>query len=688
MPTTGLPRRLLILGLDGLDGSLLHPAIDAGLLPAFGSLVARGAVGDLATGDVVEPVVAWTTLLTGHRADRHRVLDGHAFDPTIGDLRPVGSVARQVHALWNLAHREGLASVCVGWPASDPADRIAGAFVSERFFELAAPIDAPWPVRPGSVHPEGLETSLAGLRVHPDEFGAEELVPFVPSVAKIDPTRDSRPALLMEAIADTVSRHAVATALLEREPWSLAAIRYPLLDRLGRWFLRFRPPRLEGVDERDVERFGGVMDAALRLLDGMLARLVQLAGEETTVIVASPFGLRCGSDRPAAPGPPRAERPERWRPDRGSIVIAGSRIAADRLLHGASALDVVPTALAMLRLPVGADMPGRVLAEGFEQGAFASSKAEPVESWESLEGEFGRGDAGAESTTDPDADAAWRQLIDLGYVEDPAFVERTGRNQRAREEFNLANTHIRARRWSEAIPPLERIVAVRATETGCLLLLATCHLAVGDAAAVRSCAERARLDDKTSPALVELLLAGAAHLEGRPRAEILEHVRAADEAGGPEVADRLAYAYLALRRFEDAARVIEAADLSTREASPMRLLVRSLIELARGDAEASAATALEAIGRCYHWPEAHATLGIALAGMGRPAEARLALERSIEQRPTARAHLALASLLERTAWDVETARRHRTLAAAIETPTDATTRARSNEHPTTRVDSP
>ncbi|MGA0287874.1 MAG: alkaline phosphatase family protein [Phycisphaerales bacterium] len=403
MPTTGLPRRLLILGLDGLDGSLLHPAIDAGLLPAFGSLVARGAVGDLATGDVVEPVVAWTTLLTGHRADRHRVLDGHAFDPTIGDLRPVGSVARQVHALWNLAHREGLASVCVGWPASDPADRIAGAFVSERFFELAAPIDAPWPVRPGSVHPEGLETSLAGLRVHPDEFGAEELVPFVPSVAKIDPTRDSRPALLMEAIADTVSRHAVATALLEREPWSLAAIRYPLLDRLGRWFLRFRPPRLEGVDERDVERFGGVMDAALRLLDGMLARLVQLAGEETTVIVASPFGLRCGSDRPAAPGPPRAERPERWRPDRGSIVIAGSRIAADRLLHGASALDVVPTALAMLRLPVGADMPGRVLAEGFEQGAFASSKAEPVESWESLEGEFGRGDAGAESTPEPDA---------------------------------------------------------------------------------------------------------------------------------------------------------------------------------------------------------------------------------------------------------------------------------------------
>lgn len=664
-------RRILILGLDGLDGGLLHPAIDAGTLPAFASLLERGAAGDLVASGPLDPAVAWTTLLSGHRPERHRVLDSNAFDATSGDLRPTGSDARAVRAIWNLAHRQDRSSVCVGWPASDPADPIRGGFVSERFFELAAPIDAPWPVRERSLYPPDLASSLADLRLHPDELGAEELAPFVAEPIESDPTRDARPALVMEALADTVSRHAVATHLLEHEEWSLAAIRYPLLDRLGRWFLRYRPPGLEGVEQADLRRYGGVLDASMRLLDGMLARLVQIAGESTTVIVASPFGLRCGMDRPSPTSAPRDEAPGRWRRERGVLALAGPEIAADRLLHGAEDLDVVPTALASAGLPIGRDMPGRVRAEAFA----TSPRLEWIESWEAedlpADAFGGREDEDVE--TEFESDAALRQLIDLGYVEDPRLGERIERDQQVREDFNLAVSMVRAREWRKAIEPLERVAAARAAEAGCLLLLATCHLSAGDAEATRRCAERARLADDRTSAVVELLLAGAAHTERRPRREILDHVRAADLAGGPEIADRLAYAYVLLRRHEDAERVLDAANHVEDAASPLRLLVRSILELERGDAESAATTALEAIGRRHHWPEAHATLGIALAAMGRHAEARIALERSIEQRPTARAHRALASLLERTEWDAEGARRHRAQAEAI----DAATASRS-----------
>ncbi len=90
------PRRLLLIGLDGLGVDLVHPAIDAGLLPAIERLVSAGSSGGLVAGVSTDPAVAWTTLATGTRPDRHRVLDGMVFDPVAGDLRPVDGWARRV----------------------------------------------------------------------------------------------------------------------------------------------------------------------------------------------------------------------------------------------------------------------------------------------------------------------------------------------------------------------------------------------------------------------------------------------------------------------------------------------------------------------------------------------------------------------------------------------------------------
>ena len=376
-------RRLLLVALDGLDGALLHPAIDAGMMPAFASLVVRGGVGELAAGGVLDPTVAWTTLATGHRPERHRVLDASVFDPISGDLRAVGSEARRVHAIWNLASREGLASVVVGWPASHPADPLVGSFVSDRFFEVSARLGEAWPVPERSLHPSGLAAELAELRLHPDELGAAEIAPFVPRLAEVDQDRDRRLAIVMEALADTVSRHAVATHRLEREPWSFAAIRYPLIDRLGRWFLRHHAaPGASKVEvDRDARIYGGVVDAALRLLDGMLATLVDRAGD-ATVVVCSPFGMQCIRSTPSHEADRDEPPPITVRREPGVVLVAGERLAADRLIHGAAAVDLVPTVLSLLELPIGEDLPGRVLREAFE----TPPETRTIPSWETLDG--------------------------------------------------------------------------------------------------------------------------------------------------------------------------------------------------------------------------------------------------------------------------------------------------------------
>lgn len=654
------PRRLLLIGLDGLGVDLLHPAIDAGVLPAIERLVSGGASGSLVAGVSTEPAVAWTTLATGQRPDRHRVLDGMVFDPVAGDLRPVDGWARRSHSIWNLASHADRSSVVVGWPASHPADPIRGAFVSDRFFDLSAPIGEPWPVPERSLHPAALDAALAELRLHPDELGAEEIAPFVPRLAEVDQDRDRRLVLVMAALAETVSRHAVATHLLEQRPWSFAAIRYPILERLAGAFLRYRSPTLEGVDERDAAIYSGVIDAALRLLDNMISVLVGLAGD-ADLVVCSPFGVRCVPDRAMVPPPGSPRPPRRLRHEHGFVAIAGGRIAADRLVHGAAAVDLVPTMLALMELPIGEDLPGRVLREAFLEPPWIAT-IPSVPSREDLDGAFGRLDPRDAPVATSDAGDLVRQLVDLGYLEQDPHAERLERDARLREDRALAITHLRASEWAQAIPLLERIVAARPIDGGLIVLLASCHAALGDAARCRELADRAmRIEGSVGHA--RLLLATIATMEAR-RDEAIGHLEQAEATGERGLAEKLAFGNLQLRRFGEAERLVAVAFAENPE-SPTAFLIEAIVRLERREDQAAAESALRATGLRFHWPEAHAVLGVALARLGHASEAVVALERSISQRHTVLAHRTLATVLEHAGWDPEVVRRHREAAATL-----------------------
>lgn len=644
--------RLLLVGLDGLGHDLAQPALEAGLMPALGRMVAGGASGGLISGVLTDPAVAWTTLATGHRPDRHGILDGMVFDPGMGELRPVDGRARRTHALWNLASREGRPSVVVGWAASHPADPIRGAFVSDRYFDAPPPGDAPWAVAEGALHPATLEARLAELRLHPGELEGAELAPFVPALAEIDQQQDRRLNRVATALAETVSRHAVATRLLAEVPWSFAAIRYPLLDRLAGDFLRFRGPLAPGVDAREARLYGGVIDAALRLLDNLVAYLVHHA-DGAHVVVCSPFGVRSvpGRGDPALPGVLRHEH--------GFVALAGKRIAADGLVHGAAAVDVVPTLLTMMGLPRGTDWPGRVLRE-----AFAAPPLDvAIPSWETLTGDFGRLDPnGPASAADPAEDLV-RQLLDLGLPDRDAHAERVEFNQRLREDHALAITHLRAAEWERALPLLERVVAARPIDGGLLVQLGWCHCTRGDHARGRELADRAlRLEGSSGPA--RLLRAAIALRESR-RDEAAAELAQAEATGERGLGEKIAQGWLLLGRLAESERGVERA-LAENPDSAAAHQLQAMLRLARGEHQAAAEAALGATGRCFHFPEAHAVLGMALARLGRFPEAAAALARSITQRPSAQAHRALAQVLAQGYGTPGEARQHLEAAEALE----------------------
>lgn len=151
-------------------------------------------------------------------------------------------------------------------------------------------------------------------------------------------------------------------------------------------FMNFHPPQLPGVSDANFRLYSPVLTSAYRLHDAFLGRLLALAGPDTSVVLLSNHGFHSDHLRPL--NIPRADpvAPAYQHRPHGILVLAGPGVGKDVTLHGAGVLDVTPTVLTMLRLPVGRDMPGRVLAEAFRE----TPKTGHIPSWERIHGADGR----------------------------------------------------------------------------------------------------------------------------------------------------------------------------------------------------------------------------------------------------------------------------------------------------------
>jgi predicted AlkP superfamily phosphohydrolase/phosphomutase len=143
-----------------------------------------------------------------------------------------------------------------------------------------------------------------------------------------------------------------------------------------------------------------------RKIDGYIGRLVALAGEDAIVLVVSDHGFGPGSIRLIGPGTPLSgdHRKE------GILVAAGGPIRRGVRLDGASIVDVTPTVLYLLGLPVGADMDGRVI-----EGLFETPLARPLAAIASWEGDEPAGPPAAPIASPIDEEIR-EQLRALGYL--------------------------------------------------------------------------------------------------------------------------------------------------------------------------------------------------------------------------------------------------------------------------------
>jgi predicted AlkP superfamily phosphohydrolase/phosphomutase/tetratricopeptide (TPR) repeat protein len=407
--------KVLLVGWDSADWKVIDKLMAEGKMPAIKSLIDNGVRGKIATMDPPLSPMLWTSMATGVRPFKHGVL-GFVEPDGQGGIRPVSSRYRKVKAIWNMLTMEGIKSNIVGWWPSNPVESINGCMVSNLFQQEkkgAEMLDVNnWPIAEASVYPESLIDQIKDLRVHPLEISLNLISPFVPDVLKLDRQDDDKLMIISKFLAHATTVHAVATELMETQEWDFTAVYHDALDHFSHGYMRFYPPRREHIEEEDYNLYKNVVDGAYIFHDMMLERLLGMVDDETTVIVVSDHGFHSDHLRPISipkvPSGPAIEHAPY-----GIFVAKGPGIKKGEQIFGASVLDITPTLLALMDLPIGKDMDGKPLTSIFQ----GEKEIKYIESWEKVDKDGGELlDTNNNETSNNEA--ALQQLIDLGYIDD------------------------------------------------------------------------------------------------------------------------------------------------------------------------------------------------------------------------------------------------------------------------------
>lgn len=423
--------RVLWVGIDGADWRQVRRLVAEGRLPTLAGLLERGVRAPLATFEPTWSPLIWTTQATGVRPARHGVLDfaearlpgadcgvvrlrkeprllpevlylgglvRGAWQADLLTQVPVTSCQRRRKAVWNILSERGRRVAVVNWFATWPAEEVDGVLISDNnpwraaFLNAKHRDEATRVARRVTWPPHYLDR-LGGLDVPdlPDDpEGLVDLPLFeeVPARTRKRLSRDrTRRLRVLRHILRSDAFAAAATArILERERPDFAAVYLSAVDNVS-------------------HRFGGlpgVVDRVWDSTDAHLARLLEAAGPDTTVLLTSDHGWSYGEPF----GHDHA-------PD-GVLLLAGPGVASPgALATPADVYDVAPTLLALFGLPPAAEMPGEPLWAALAPDLRAAVQVDGPDSY----GAFVPPPPRHRSSASPLQDETLERLRELGYVE-------------------------------------------------------------------------------------------------------------------------------------------------------------------------------------------------------------------------------------------------------------------------------
>lgn len=622
-------------------------------MPYLERLIDGGTMGNLATMQPILSPMLWNTIATGKLPDAHGILGFMEPDTVNNGARPVTSISRKVKALWNMLSQSGYRSNVVSWWASYPAEQINGNVVTQSV-KFAKRKNGKVELPNETVYPESIVDDLANNIVFPDDLLPEDILPFVPEAQKIDQSKDTKLNILAKLLCECSTVQAVTTALMEKQDWDFTAVYFDAIDHFCHGFMHYYPPRMPIIDETEFEIFQHVIPSVYRFHDMILGRLWELAGEDTLIVLCSDHGFESGDGRPVVISNEPAG-PADWHRDMGIVVLHGPGIKKDNRIYGANLIDITPTILTYLDLPLGKDMHGRAIIGAFEK----TPDIKWIDSWEDIPGDHGMHPDG--KTLDArESNELAKQFIALGYVNDHGDdLNKAYESSQVELDYNLAQVYLATGRAELARNILEELLARFPWEVRFIFKLTHSYFICGYFQQVIDLLERAFPGDQLLPPYMRMFKARSL-IELDQLEEANAHLKIIYERSSryPDIHVQLGRIYVGQKKYTDAVKAFEKAlEIDSEKAIAHQGLANARLKLKQYEPAAEAA--LDAVALLHHLPRAHFVLGVSLARMKNYQQAVTAFENACQLHgKLLKGHKWLRHLYSKYVLNVEKANEH------------------------------
>lgn len=381
--------KIIVIGLDGLDLTMLQDLTAKNELPVFQKLLQDGAYGILESyRPMISPLI-WTSIATGRMPADHGIL-GFSYRQNDQATISIPSSKRTCAALWNITSHSNISTTVMGWYATWPSEEINGLMVSDRFVQSIHVADAGTlnQTLPQVTYPEEAAYSLYDYRKEYTQIGCEQLRDFIAftedeCAAHLQAPFDLRDPIhhlrLIMARAETWK--AALLHQLQTQPTHLTMALFDCTDTAAHLFMPYHPPKQDNISQQDYDRFHNAVTQMYKYADSLLQDVMLMMDEDDTLLIVSDHGFRSGSDRPAYSAETTEGNAVLWHHTQGTL-IAYSESIKPQTISNASVLDIAPTLLAMLGIPASTSMPGKVIEEIVDVKSLPEKVITRVEDWD------------------------------------------------------------------------------------------------------------------------------------------------------------------------------------------------------------------------------------------------------------------------------------------------------------------
>lgn len=273
-----IPRKVVVIGLDGLTLDVLLPLAATGVLPTFDHVLRTGAYGLLRSVTNMSTGPTWATFATGSTPQHHGILHDFHHQSDAYTLHPTAGRDCRLPPFWQIASGAGRTAIVLNVPHSYPAQPIKGVVLSG--------IDAPSERARGFDYPPGTYRTLRRIGVdYIIDCGLASYMQAGHLVAGV-----------AAVVRETEGRTRAAEHFMTGMDWDLLVSVYSLPDVWQHYFWAAldspSPPEDAASSEGRV-----LIEESYRTLDHHVKRLLRHLPPDGLVVICSDhgFGPLCGT---------------------------------------------------------------------------------------------------------------------------------------------------------------------------------------------------------------------------------------------------------------------------------------------------------------------------------------------------------------------------------------------------------